>query len=139
VGNAHLVPFSDYWNGAAVTLAMPPGSRTAVNLVRAARARLALDGTLDVVLVDGTVAAGADDAMKDYYARATGWDPRTETVEYLWASGRRGSRRGGGERAPRADADARRRVARLSRSTPEPPTIASPPSSNRTHALPLPS
>jgi hypothetical protein len=84
VGNAHLVPFSYYWDRAAVALAMPPGNRTAVNLLRAGRARLALDGTRDVVLVDGTVEAGADETTKDDYARATGWDPRTETVEYLW-------------------------------------------------------
>jgi hypothetical protein len=84
VGNAHLVPFSYYWDGAAIVLAMPPGNRTAVNLLRAGVARIALDGTRDVVLVDGTVEPGADDATIDAYAAHSGWDPRTEPGEYTW-------------------------------------------------------
>jgi hypothetical protein len=82
VGNAHLVPFSYYWDGSAVVLAMPPANRTAVNLLRAGRANVALDGTRDVVLIEATVAAGADDATQAAYAAAAGWDPRAG--EYLW-------------------------------------------------------
>lgn len=83
-GNAHLAPFSYSWDGAAIVLAMPPANRTAVNLLRAGVARIALDGTRDVVLVDGAVEAGVDDATMDAYAAHTGWDPRREPSEYLW-------------------------------------------------------
>jgi hypothetical protein len=83
-GNAHLVPFSYSWDGAAIVLAMPSANRTAVNLLRAGTVRLALDGTRDVVLVDGTVAAGADDEAQERYARVAGWDPRTEPGEHVW-------------------------------------------------------
>jgi hypothetical protein len=83
-GNAHLVPFSYYWDGAAIVLAMPPANRSAVNLRRAGVARIALDGTRDVVLVDGTVEAGVGDATMDAYAAHTDWDPRTEPDEYVW-------------------------------------------------------
>lgn len=84
VGDAHLVPYSYYWDGSAIVLAMPPGNRTALNLLRARRARIALDGTRDVVLVDGTVEAAVDEATQDAYVAHSGWDPRTEPVEYLW-------------------------------------------------------
>jgi hypothetical protein len=84
MGNAHLVPFSYAWLDSTVVLAMPPGNRTAVNLLRAGVARLALDGTRDVVLVDGTVSEDVDAPTQDAYARAAGWDPRAETGEYLW-------------------------------------------------------
>jgi hypothetical protein len=83
-GNAHLAPFSYYWDGTAIVLAMPPENRTAVNLRRAGVARIALDGTRDVVLVDGTVAEGADDATIDAYVAHNEWDPRTGRKEYLW-------------------------------------------------------
>jgi hypothetical protein len=84
VGNAHLVPFSYYWDTATVTLAMPARNRTAVNLLRAGMARLALDGTRDVVIIEGIVAAGVDEATKEGYARTAGWDPRTSSGEYIW-------------------------------------------------------
>jgi hypothetical protein len=83
-GNAHLVPFSYYWDGSTVTLAMPLENRTAVNLLRAGAARIALDGTRDVVLVDAAVETGADDATKDAYAQAAGWDPRRERGEHVY-------------------------------------------------------
>jgi hypothetical protein len=83
-GNAHLVPFSYAWLDESVILAMPPRNKTAANLLRAGVARVALDGTRDVVLIDGTVSAGVDDATQAAYARAAGWDPRTESTEYLW-------------------------------------------------------
>jgi hypothetical protein len=83
-GNAHLVPFSYAWLDDSVVIAMPPANRTAVNLLRAGVARIALDGTRDVVLVDGTVEAGADDATQDAYVRHAGWDPRTDLAEACW-------------------------------------------------------
>ena len=36
LGNAHLVPLSHYWDGAALVLATPRSSPTATNLLRAA-------------------------------------------------------------------------------------------------------
>jgi hypothetical protein len=36
MGNAHLVPLSHYWDGAALVLATPRSSPTATNLLRAA-------------------------------------------------------------------------------------------------------
>ena len=55
-GEAYLVPLSFHWDGAALTLATPRSSPTAVNLLRAGRARVALGPTRDVVIVEGTVA-----------------------------------------------------------------------------------
>ena len=37
MGNAHLVPLSHYWDGAALVLATPRSSPTATNLLRARR------------------------------------------------------------------------------------------------------
>ena len=83
-GNALLVPFSYAWLDGSLVLAMPPANKTAVNLLRAGVARIALDGTRDVVLIDGTVAEGVDEATQEAYVSAAGWDPRTEPTEYLW-------------------------------------------------------
>lgn len=83
-GNAHLVPFSYAWLDETVVLAMPPANRTAVNLLRSGVARLALDGTRDVVLIDGTVSQDVDDATQAAYAAHAGWDPRTELTDASW-------------------------------------------------------
>src|SRR5262249_46086572 len=61
-GNAHLVPLSYYWDGTALVLATPRSSPTATNLLRAGVARLGVGPTRDVVIVDGSVEEGADDA-----------------------------------------------------------------------------
>ena len=65
VGNAHLVPLSHYWDGAALVLATPRASPTAKNLLRAGVARVGVGRTRDVVLVDGRVTEGVDDATAD--------------------------------------------------------------------------
>jgi len=86
-GDAYLVPLSFVWDGAALTIATPRASRTAVNLVRAGRARVALGPTRDVVIVDGRVEAieiGSDPAREDAHARATGFDPRTLADDYVY-------------------------------------------------------
>lgn len=83
-GNAHLVPFSYFWDGSAIVLAMPAANRTAVNLLRAGVARLALDGTRDVVLFDGTVERGVDEATQEAYVAYSGWDPRTDLDGPVW-------------------------------------------------------
>jgi hypothetical protein len=86
-GNAYLVPLSYYWDGSALTIATPRSSRTAVNLVRARWARVALGPTRDVVIVEGPVEAipiGTDPRLEDAHARATGFDPRTLAGEYVY-------------------------------------------------------
>ena len=45
MGNAHLVPLSDYWDGAALVLATRRSSPTATNLVRAGVARIGIGPT----------------------------------------------------------------------------------------------
>jgi hypothetical protein len=86
-GGAYLVPLSFYWDGATLTIATPRTSRTAVNLLRARSARVALGPTRDVVMVEGDVEElpiGTGTALEDAHARATGFDPRTEPEDYLY-------------------------------------------------------
>jgi len=86
-GGAYLIPLSFVWDGAAITVATPRASRTAVNLIRARWARVALGHTRDVVIVEGPLEAlpiGTDPALEDAHARATGFDPRIEPEEYVY-------------------------------------------------------
>jgi hypothetical protein len=83
-GNAHLVPLSFWWDGAAIVLATPRSSPTAMNLLRAGVARLGIGPTRDVVLVDGRVTEGADDAAADAHTEHTGFDARREPDEYVY-------------------------------------------------------
>ena len=86
-GDAYLVPLSFSWDGSTLTIATPHASRTARNLTRAGWARVALGSTRDVVIIEGsvkTIAIGADAGPEDAHARATGFDPRTLTTEYVY-------------------------------------------------------
>jgi hypothetical protein len=86
-GEPYLVPLSYHWDGSALTVATPGTSRTARDLLRAGRTRVALDGTRDVVVIDGRVeplARGADVRLEDAHARATGFDPRPLEPEYVY-------------------------------------------------------
>jgi hypothetical protein len=86
-GNAYLIPVSFYWNEEALTIATPRASRTARNLMRAGRARVALGHTRDVLVVEGPVEelpVGTDTALEDAHARATGFDPRVEPEDYAY-------------------------------------------------------
>lgn len=88
-GGAYLVPLSYYWDESTLTLtiATPRANRTAVNLVRAGWARVALGPTRDVVILEGPVEAipiGTDTLLEDAHAQATGFDPRTLTEEYVY-------------------------------------------------------
>lgn len=86
-GEAFLVPLSFYWDGATLTLATPRASRTAVNLLRAGRARVALGQTRDVVIIDGTIdelTRGAEPAIEDGFAAETEFDPRTLAEDYVY-------------------------------------------------------
>ena len=84
VGDAYLVPLSYYWDGAALVLATPRASTTATNLLRAGVARLGIGPTRDVVLVDGRVTDGVDDATADAHTEHTGFDARTENENYVY-------------------------------------------------------
>jgi hypothetical protein len=86
-GAAYLVPLSYCWDESTLTVATPRASRTAVNLVRAAWARVALGPTRDVVIIEGPVEAipiGTDTRLEDAHAQATGFDPRTLAEEYVY-------------------------------------------------------
>jgi hypothetical protein len=86
-GNAYLIPLSHHWDGEALTIATPRASRTARNLLRAGRARVALGHTRDVVIVEGPVELreiGADPALEDALARSAGFDPRAEPEDYVY-------------------------------------------------------
>jgi hypothetical protein len=85
-GSAYLIPLSFYWDGATITLATPRASRTARNLRRAGRARVALGPTRDVVIVEGPVtqvAPAADPARATAHARKAGFDAREQDEEYV--------------------------------------------------------
>ena len=86
-GDAYLIPLSYVWDGAALTISTPRASRTAVNLIRAGTARVALGETRDVVLIDGTVemlTLGTDPELEEAHAQATEFDPRTLAEEYVY-------------------------------------------------------
>ena len=86
-GGAYLVPLSFYWDDETLTVATPRASRTARNLMRAGRARVALGTTRDVVIVEGSVEAvaiGSDPALEEAQAPAAGFDPRTLAEEYVY-------------------------------------------------------
>jgi hypothetical protein len=84
IGNAHLIPLSYYWDGAGLVIATPRSSPTALNLLRAGVARVGVGATRDVVMIDGRVTEGVDDATADAHAEHSGFDPRTEDREYVY-------------------------------------------------------
>lgn len=83
-----LVPLWFLWDGEALWLATRLKTPTGRNLRDAGRARLALGDTQDVVLVDGEAEMYTSDtvppaAVEEFLAK-TGWDPRTESLPYVW-------------------------------------------------------
>ena len=86
-GRANIAPLSFVWHDGAITISMPATSLTARNLTRAGWARMALGPTRDVVMLDGPIevlAIGADRALENAHARATGFDPREEASPYVY-------------------------------------------------------
>lgn len=81
-GRPHLVPLSFLWRDGRLVLATAERSVTVRNLRHSGQVRLALDGTRDVVLIEGDVAIAAagdiDPDVADAYAAHAGWDPRTD-------------------------------------------------------------
>ena len=86
-GDAYLIPLSYHWNGTQLVFATLERSKTARNLRRAGRARIALPSPRDVVIVEGPVAfipSDADPALADAFAARLNWDPRHEPEPYVY-------------------------------------------------------
>jgi len=88
---AYLVPLSLAWIGERVVLALEPSSRTARNLRESRHARLGLGPTRDVVLIDAEVealqlAGEVDEEIAVAYADQARWDPRKESVPFVYVA-----------------------------------------------------
>lgn len=86
-GTAHLIALSYSWDGARLTVATRVRSKTARNLTRAGWARMALDLTKDVVIVEGpleVIPLAADEALAAAHAAGTGFDVRREAAPYVF-------------------------------------------------------
>lgn len=87
-GTPHLVPLSFEWDGATLLLATTADGVTGRNLAASGVVRLALGGTRDVCLVEGTVEVLAIDAVArgraDRFAARTGFDPRGPDTPHRW-------------------------------------------------------
>ncbi len=81
-----LVPLSFHWDGATVLVATPRDSPAGSNLRSTGRARVALGGLRDVVMVDVTAEELEMDAVPaerwERYAAHVEWDPRDEGPGY---------------------------------------------------------
>jgi hypothetical protein len=87
--DVHLVPVTHTWNGSQVVLATGPRSRTVSNMTANPKARLALGETRDVVMIDAILieavsASDAPVALAEGYAAQAGWDPRTDSANYVY-------------------------------------------------------
>jgi general stress protein 26 len=88
-GVVHLVPVSHTWNGSQVVLATEPKSRTVANVTANRRVRLALGETRDVVMIDADLLESvpkteAPPNLADAYSAQAGWDPRTDSGDYVY-------------------------------------------------------
>jgi hypothetical protein len=88
-GRAHLVPLSFAWNGEHVILATAATAVTTRNLGHAQRARLALGGTRDVVMLDAVLVTQiplsmAPAEIAERYAAQADWDPRIAGGDYVY-------------------------------------------------------
>ena len=87
-GVPYLVPLSFDWDGEALLIATPAGSRTGRNLAATRAARLALGHTRDVTMIDGEVEVLELDELPrergDRVAARAGFDPRLSETRYRW-------------------------------------------------------
>ncbi|MDA0302459.1 MAG: pyridoxamine 5'-phosphate oxidase family protein [Chloroflexi bacterium] len=88
-GAAHMVPLSSAWDGTLMTLVTASTTQTARNLAAMGRARLALGGTRDVVMVDARLVeavslAEVPDEVAAAYAVQTDWDPRQAGGDFVY-------------------------------------------------------
>jgi general stress protein 26 len=76
----HLIPVAYVWDGACLTMATFEHSRTVANLRAHPRARVAVGGLNDVVMIDGEVtivdSADIEHTTAEAYARVS-FDPRS--------------------------------------------------------------
>ena len=81
-GNPHLVPLSLHWDGRRIVCATPGSALTARNIVATGQARLSLESTGDVLVIDAAAQVAALDTVDpselDTYVKHWGWDPRGE-------------------------------------------------------------
>ena len=88
-GEVHLVPVSHTWNGTQVIVATEPSSRTATNVSANPHVCLALGETRDVVMIEATLVETFSETtapanLANGYARQAGWDPRTDSGDYIY-------------------------------------------------------
>jgi general stress protein 26 len=88
-GAVHLVPVTHTWNGSQVVLATEPKSRTVANVTANPRVRLALGETRDVVMIDAALVESvpgseAPASLVEEYVAQAGWDPRTDSGDYVY-------------------------------------------------------
>jgi Pyridoxamine 5'-phosphate oxidase len=88
-GAAHLVPLSFAWDGEHIVIAAEATAVTTRNLLGARRARLALGGTRDVVMIDATLARSVRvgeeaDGVGELYAGQADWDPRSAGGDFVF-------------------------------------------------------
>jgi Pyridoxamine 5'-phosphate oxidase len=87
-GEVHLVPLSFAWDGEHLILAVEERSATARNLTSTGRARVALGGSRDVVMIEAVVAdvvpVGTATGVADRYADQSDWDPRQAGDGYVF-------------------------------------------------------
>jgi Pyridoxamine 5'-phosphate oxidase len=79
-GTPYVMPLSFTWDGETIFVATPAANPTARNLVASGKARVTLDGTRDVVLIDGEARAVEPGELSEdewaAYIERHGWDPR---------------------------------------------------------------
>jgi hypothetical protein len=83
-GQAYLVPLSIGWTGKSIVLVTETRSVTAKNVLHATRARLAVGGTRDVVMIDTELAGDhalgdAPAPLVEAFISQSGWDPRNDS------------------------------------------------------------
>jgi len=86
-GDAYIVPLSFSWDGVHLTVATPKRNRTARNLRRAGRARVALGPPTDVVILEGPVeeiAVTSNADLADAHTHVVGFDARDQPEEYVF-------------------------------------------------------
>ena len=86
-GMPYQMPLSFLWDGQTLLLSTATGNPTSVNLLANPAIRLALGGTRDVVLVEGTVEAATPAGeipadVGDAFAVKAGFDPREARGSY---------------------------------------------------------
>ena len=87
-GTPYLVPLSYLWRDDSLIISTPAQSVTARNLAATGQVRISLDGTRDVVLIEGVARPLAPEELTtelgDAFAVKTGFDPRELSTPYQY-------------------------------------------------------